>query len=161
MALLQLLSRQGLVAPSAVRNFSPCARNSETAPGRGEVRCAMLRTSSGGARWERRDGSALCTISKANSSADALVGDNTHTFPGFRDCVRPVVRSRRATGVGRRRGGGWRRGFGPFLKNSNATFLGAWEKHTRERPPPTQTRRLGFSFNRAEILCPLRNPNKP
>jgi hypothetical protein len=36
---------------------------------------------------DRHDGSALCMISKANGSADALVGIILNMFPGFHDYV--------------------------------------------------------------------------
>jgi len=50
-----------------------------------EVRCALL-NELGGGLLDRHDGSALRMISKANGSADALVGIILDTFPGFRDC---------------------------------------------------------------------------
>ena len=52
-----------------------------------EVRCALL-NELGRGLLDRHDGSALRMISKANGSADALVGIILDTFPGFRDyCV--------------------------------------------------------------------------
>ncbi len=51
-----------------------------------EVRCALL-NELGDGLLERHDGSALRMISKANGSADSLVGIILNTFPGFRDYV--------------------------------------------------------------------------
>jgi hypothetical protein len=51
-----------------------------------EVRCALL-NELGDGLLDRHDGSALRMISKANGSADALVGIILDTFPGFRDYV--------------------------------------------------------------------------
>jgi hypothetical protein len=50
------------------------------------VRCALL-NELGDGLLDRHDGSALRMLSKANGSADALVGIILDTFPGFRDYV--------------------------------------------------------------------------
>ncbi len=51
-----------------------------------EVRCKLL-NELGWGLLKKYDGSALSMISKANASADALVGIILDTFPGFRDYV--------------------------------------------------------------------------
>ncbi|KAL3772098.1 hypothetical protein ACHAW5_004936 [Stephanodiscus triporus] len=55
-----------------------------------EVRCELL-NELGRGLVEHHDGSSLCMISKANGSADALVGIILDTFPGFRDYVDVAV----------------------------------------------------------------------
>jgi hypothetical protein len=51
-----------------------------------EVRCTPL-NKLGDGLLDRHDGSALRMISKANGSADALVGIILDTFPSFRNYV--------------------------------------------------------------------------
>ena len=107
-----------------------------------------------GPAGDRRDGSAPRMKSKTNSSADALVGDNTpDMFPVFRDCVDPSLIP--ASDGWEAARGGIGRVFLPFKKlhpvfppPDNAPVHGSLGKTTHEEKPPSRyRRRLGFSFN--------------
>jgi hypothetical protein len=90
-----------------------------------EVRCALL-NELGRGLLDRHDGSALRMISKANGSADALVGIILDTFPGFRDYCVDASSIPASDGWEAARGGGGSASIVHFYKRAQIAVADLW-----------------------------------